>query len=70
MDEFKCFYCGENLKWNSTVMASDIYGEYFEDTVAKINYFTCPKCGRDYEIFDPTEEDRDTYYSTYWDDKQ
>ena len=60
----RCIYCGQPLAWDSSDQASDLYAEYDED--ATIDYWHCTHCGRDYEIVEPTLEERTTNYKDYW----
>lgn len=61
-----CPFCGEALLWSGCDMASDRIMEYSDDDTAVIYYYRCSHCGRDYEIVDPCEEERNTEYSAYW----
>lgn len=66
MEKPKCFFCDSELIWNSDCNASDLYGDYDDNDTATIEFFTCPKCGRSYEVCDPTEEERRRDYNEYW----
>ena len=33
---------------------------------AIVRYYECSKCGRDFEIYDPTKEKRESDYKEYW----
>lgn len=65
-DHFICPFCGGLMYWSNTEMAYDASDDYEGDDLATINYFVCSRCGRDYEIVDPTQIDRETIYSEYW----
>lgn len=63
-----CIFCGGELSWSSTEMAADVYpGEYEDDGSATVNELQCRRCGRMYEVLDPTEEERETDFRDYWD---
>ena len=61
---FRCFYCGTKLCWNSDANLSDI--GYSDDDFVIVSFYHCPNCGRDYEIADPPQEERDSTYKDYW----
>lgn len=62
----KCPLCGVDLIWQSTAMASDVSDAYEGDDTAMVNWYICNGCGRDYEIFDPSETERNTRFKEYW----
>ena len=47
-------------------MCADVNVDYKGDEEAMVHYSHYPKCGRSYEIFDPTKEEREKYYDEYW----
>lgn len=59
----RCFLCGTELIRNSDFSRSDIYDD---DDGGIVSYYTCPHCGRTYEISDPCAEERDVEYNEYW----
>lgn len=61
-----CMYCGSRLTWNSSCMAADMSDDYEDDDTASVNFFHCPTCGRDYEVAEPSEEEREGEYADYW----
>lgn len=63
---FKCLFCGGVLSWESDANANELSCEYAEDDTAAVSYYTCQKCGRSYEIIEPTEDERNKYYKDYW----
>ena len=65
-----CPFCGGELGWNSSNMAADISDDYGDDEVAVVSYYTCRRCGRSFEVFDPTEDERNGEYSEYWNSKR
>lgn len=65
-DHFICPFCGGPMCWSNTDMAADMLDEYEGDELATINYFVCSKCGRDFEIVDSPQQERDTTYSDFW----
>lgn len=62
----KCPLCGGELAWHSDQNAADVSDEYEGDESAIVSYYTCSRCGRDFEIFDPTKEERENEYRGYW----
>ena len=62
----KCLFCGEELIWSQDFNCSEISEEYEEDDTAVASYYLCPKCGRDYQIMEPTKEDKENEYKEYW----
>lgn len=61
-----CIFCGGRLIWNSSANAADTCADYDESDTAAVNYYRCDHCGRDYEIVEPPEEERETVYADYW----
>jgi hypothetical protein len=39
---------------------------YEGDNKALMQCYYCPHCGREYNVFDPTEDKRETTYNEYW----
>lgn len=62
----KCLFCGGDLCWESDSNANDTYAEFSESDSAIVSYFHCTKCGRTYEICEPTEDERNSTYNEYW----
>ena len=62
----KCPICGGELIWQSDSMACEVYSQYDYDEEAMVQFYKFSKCGRDIEITDPTKEERETDYSSYW----
>ena len=44
-------------------MTSEIYPDYDDEAVTE--FYTCSRCGRDFEITDPTKEGKKDY-KDYW----
>lgn len=65
-NEMKCPLCGGNLQTAGSEQAANVRMEYQGDQSAKVRYYTCGKCGREYEIFDPTKDNREGQYREYW----
>lgn len=63
---FTCFFCGGALTWDSTEMACDVSSDYDDTDFATVELYHCSKCGRDYEIFEPNEEQREKEYRDFW----
>ena len=68
-DGFKCLFCGGDLSWGSDSNASDVSAVHSEDDTAVVSYYTCMRCGRDYEIVEPPKEEREGQYKDYWNGK-
>lgn len=47
-------------------MARDHCTGYEDDDTAVVSFYHCKRCGRDYEIAEPCEEERNGEYSSYW----
>ena len=62
----KCMFCGSVLIQDDSQMCADVNVDYEDDEEAMVHFSHCPKCGRSYEIFDPTKEEREKYYDEYW----
>lgn len=62
MVQMKCFYCGGDIIWNSDIDDLDENGEYGRI----ISLYTCRFCGREYEVYEPSEEDKKLSYNKYW----
>ena len=65
-DKPRCHFCGNELILDDSQMCSDVNVDYEGDEEAMVHFSHCPKCGRSYEIFDPTKEEREKYYDEYW----
>ena len=69
VERMLCPLCGGELKWQSSVMGQDCYpGAYEEDDSATVSYYVCDRCGREFEVCDPTEEEREEL--KYWNDER
>lgn len=64
----RCVFCGGLLSFEGSEMVGTWRTGYENDEVAQVNYVRCRCCGRDYEIFDPTKEERETDYKDYWEE--
>ena len=65
-DKPRCHFCGNELILDDSQMCADVNVDYEGDEEAMVHFSHCPKCGRSYEIFDPTKEEREKYYDEYW----
>ena len=65
-DKPRCHFCGNELILDNSQMCSDVNVDYEGDEEAMVHFSHQPKCGRSYEIFDPTKEEREKYYDEYW----
>jgi len=61
-----CPKCGGELILDSSMSLCDVYDNAEGDTEGIVDYYTCSKCGREYEICDPNKDERDGEYSDYW----
>ena len=63
-----CFECGTTLVHSDTYMAEDVLTVegYDGDDKALMQCYYCPHCGREYNVFDPTEDKRETTYNEDW----
>lgn len=59
-----CPLCGGELINKGEDVAQDIDAKYKNDTEAMVTYLHCQQCGRDFNVFDPTEEERQSI--DYW----
>lgn len=66
MDKKCCFTFGTPLIWDSDANANEVSSEYDDDDFATIQYYHCPKCGRSYEVVEPTHEEKEKDYKEYW----
>ena len=64
--DLNCIFCGGVLAWGNDENASDVCDDYPTDDFAIMSSYTCMNCGRTYEIFEPTEEDKRTTYKDFW----
>lgn len=65
-DKPRCHFCGNELILDDSKMCADVNVDYEGDEEAMVHFSHCPKCGRSYEIFDPTKKERDRDYKEYW----
>ena len=65
-----CPYCGGRMIWGSSCMANERVDGYEDEDTAVIDYYRCDTCGRDYEIVEPNETERETEYRAYWNGKK
>lgn len=60
----ECLFCRGELCWNSDFTRDEVFSDGDESGI--VSYYTCMRCGREYEISEPTEEEKNTMYSDYW----
>ena len=58
-DKPRCHFCGNELILDDSQMCADVNVDYEGDEEAMVHFSHCSKCGRSYEIFDPTKEERE-----------
>lgn len=53
---YKCFFCQHELRWESDFDAEEVYdnAEELEIKGRVVSYFTCPVCGAQYEVVQPS----------------
>ena len=66
----KCPICGGKLCSQGQNPALKERWNYCSDNRAVMHWFSCSKCGRDFDVLDPLEEDRNNTYKEYWDEHQ
>ena len=59
-----CVFCGTELRWDSSINLASAGGD--DDDEGIVSHYTCPHCGRSYEISDPTKEERENKYKEYY----
>lgn len=64
-ERMKCIICGGDLCWDGDSNANEVL-DRDEDDGGIVSYYHCMNCGRDYEISDPSKEERETTYKKYW----
>ena len=64
--EQRCIFCGGELSFDGEEPVGSWRSGYANDDKAMLHYVRCKKCGRDYEVFDPTKEEREEDYKEYW----
>lgn len=62
-----CPFCGGELYWSSNAPAHELSDMYSETDTAMVMFMVCSRCGRDFEVFDPPESERESEYKEYWD---
>lgn len=55
----KCLFCNGDLIWENDFQANEVSDMYEDDDDAVVGFYTCSKCGRKYEIYDPPKEERE-----------
>lgn len=66
----KCPYCGGDVRHEGDQPACDIFDGYDEGDEAIVSTYRCTRCGREIEITDPTESERNGDYADYWNQKE
>ena len=69
-NELVCPICGGKLYAQGSNPAIKEKWNYGEDPRAVMHWFSCGKCGRDFDVLDPLKEDREDAYKEYWDEHQ
>lgn len=62
----KCPFCGGDLIWGNDFEACDLYDYYSEDDGAIVSNYKCSLCGRNYDVYEPRKDERETTYKDYW----
>ena len=69
LDRTLCPVCGGDLIWQSSVMGVERFPDvYDESDSAVVSYYRCDRCGCDYEVSEPNEEERKKL--KYWNDER
>ncbi len=66
LSEQRCIFCGGKLSFDGQELVGTWRKGYGGDKTAMLHYIRCKECGRDYEVFDPTKEERENDYKEYW----
>lgn len=63
----ECLFCKTELIWDSDFDGHEVDEDSYEDgDGAIVSFYTCPCCGRKYQISDPTKEEMENEYKEYW----
>ena len=62
----KCPFCGGDICHESDAPACEMYDGYEEGDDAIVSFYTCTRCGRDIEVTEPNENERNNDYKDYW----
>ena len=65
----KCPFCGGDISHDGDQPANELFDGYSEDDEAIVSFYRCKKCGRDIEVTEPTESERNGDYAEYWNQK-
>lgn len=58
----KCFRCGHDVEWSGTETNKEVFGDTYRDTdFSQVNFYHCPYCGADYEVYDVSKSERKDY---------
>lgn len=66
MSDMNCYFCGGDLIWDSDSNANEIGTNYDDTDPATVSFYTCSKCGRSYEIYEPSMEEKRVDYNDFW----
>ena len=66
-DGYRCLVCSSLLCWDNDYDLGDVTGTE-DDGGGIMTTWHCPHCGRTYEIYDPSKEEKESQYSDYWQD--
>ena len=65
----KCPFCGGVVSHDSDALGREMYDAYEEGDDALVGFYRCTRCGRDFEVSDPSQEEREGDYAEYWNQK-
>lgn len=68
--EARCVFCGGQMSFDGTETVERLWPGYELDESAQVTFAHCIRCGRDYEIVDPTKEEREGTYKEYWEERE
>jgi hypothetical protein len=67
MKELKtCPFCDGPICHDSDALAAEMYDGYEEGDDALVSFYRCTRCGREIEVTEPSEKERETDYKEYW----
>lgn len=61
----ECPFCHGELIWGEDVV-NDIQDTEPDNYADTISNYTCRNCGRYFEIFTPSQEDKEELFKDYW----
>lgn len=60
--KLQCFRCGHEVEWSGTETGREVFeNTYRNSDFSAVNFYHCPYCGADYEVYDVAESERKNY---------